>query len=121
MLFGTLWLLPAALIWGELSQVRWLSQDFWVTILYLTVFTTLFTFVLQQRLVMTAGASRLLAFSYTIPVWVALFTALSQSRLFSLADWRFVVGIMLLLIALLLIDGNLTKVKMTNGSSTAAK
>lgn len=121
MLFGTLWLLPVALIWGELSQVQWLSQDFWVTILYLTVFTTLFTFVLQQRLVMTAGASRLLAFSYTIPVWVALFTALSQSRLFSLADWRFVVGIMLLLIALLLIDGNLTKVKMTNGSSTAAK
>ncbi|MDE8601445.1 DMT family transporter [Marinomonas sp. RSW2] len=121
MLFGTLWLLPVALLWGELSQVQWLSQDFWVTILYLTVFTTLFTFVLQQRLVMTAGASRLLAFSYTIPVWVALFTALSQSRLFSLADWRFVVGIMLLLIALLLIDGNLTKVKMTNGSSTAAK
>ncbi|MFT6405248.1 MAG: drug/metabolite transporter (DMT)-like permease [Marinomonas primoryensis] len=121
MLFGTLWLLPVALIWGELSQVQWLSQDFWVTILYLTVFTTLFTFVLQQRLVMTAGASRLLAFSYTIPVWVALFTALTQSRLLSLVDWPFASGIVFLSVALFLIDGNLSKVKITDGSNSTEK
>jgi drug/metabolite transporter (DMT)-like permease len=121
MLFGTLWLLPVALVWGELSQVQWLSQDFWVTILYLTVFTTLFTFVLQQRLVMTAGASRLLAFSYTIPVWVALFTALTQSRLLSLVDWPFASGIVFLSVALFLIDGNLSKVKITDGSNSTEK
>ena len=121
MLFGTCWLLPVALLWGELDQVQWLSQDFWVTILYLTVFTTLFTFVLQQRLVMTAGASRLLAFSYTIPVWVALFTALTQSRLLSLVDWPFASGIVFLGVALFLIDGNLSKVKLTHGSNSTAK
>ncbi|WP_111637410.1 DMT family transporter [Marinomonas shanghaiensis] len=121
MLFGSLWLLPIALIWGELDQVQWASQGFWLNILYLTVFTTLFTFVLQQRLVMTVGASRLLAISYTIPVWVALFTALTQSRLLSLVDWPFVAGIVLLGVALFLIDGNLHKVKIADGSNSTAK
>ncbi|RBP81219.1 DMT family transporter [Marinomonas rhizomae] len=121
MLFGTLWLLPIALIWGELDQVQWSSQGFWVNVLYLTVFTTLFTFVLQQRLVMIVGASRLLAMSYTIPVWVALFTALVQSRLLSLVDWPFASGIVFLGIALFLIDGNLSKVKPTHGSNSTAK
>ena len=121
MLFGTLWLLPIALIWGELDQVQWSSQGFWANVLYLTVFTTLFTFVLQQRLVMIVGASRLLAMSYTIPVWVALFTALVQSRLLSLVDWPFASGIVFLGIALFLIDGNLSKVKPTHGSNSTAK
>ncbi|MBU1294752.1 MAG: DMT family transporter, partial [Gammaproteobacteria bacterium] len=121
MLFGTLWLLPIALIWGELDQVQWLSQGFWINVLYLTVFTTLFTFVLQQRLVMTVGASRLLAISYTIPVWVALFTALTQSRLLSLVDWPFASGIVFLGVALFLIDGNLSKVKLAHGSNSTSK
>ena len=121
MLFGTFWLLPIALIWGDLDQVQWSSQGFWVNVLYLTVFTTLFTFVLQQRLVMTVGASRLLAVSYTIPVWVALITALTQSRLLNLVDWSFVLGLIILGIALFLIDGNLSKVKMPHGSTSTAK
>jgi drug/metabolite transporter (DMT)-like permease len=121
MLFGTLWLLPVALIWGELDQVKWLSYGFWVNALYLTVFTTLFTFVLQQRLVMTVGANRLLAFSYTIPVWVALYTAFSKSHLLNLMDWHFVVGAILILIALFLIDGNFSKERVGNGSNAAAK
>lgn len=121
MLFGSLWLLPIALIWGELDQVQWSSQGFWVNVLYLTVFTTLFTFILQQRLVMTVGASRLLAMSYSIPVWVALFTALTQSRLLSLVDWPFASGILILGIALFLIDGNLSKVKIVHGSNSTAK
>lgn len=121
MLFGSLWLLPIALIWGELDQVQWMAQGFWLNIFYLTVFTTLFTFVLQQRLVMTVGASRLLAISYTIPVWVALFTALTQSRLLSLVDWPFVAGLVLLGAALFLIDGNLHKVKIADGSNSTAK
>jgi drug/metabolite transporter (DMT)-like permease len=121
MLFGTLWLLPIALLWGELDQVQWMAQGFWMNVLYLTVFTTLFTFVLQQRLVVTVGASRLLAISYTIPVWVALFTALMQSRLLSLVDWPFAAGIVLLGIALFLIDGNLHKVKIADESISTAK
>ena len=121
MLFGTLWLLPISLIWGDLGDVKWRASGFWAYGLYLTIFTTLFTFVLQQRIVMTVGASRLLAFSYTIPVWVALFTALSQSRLSNLIDWPFASGIVFLGVALFLIDGNLSKVKIAHGSNSTAK
>ena len=121
MLFGTFWLIPIAVMWGELDQVQWASQGFWLNVLYLTVFTTLFTFLLQQRLVMTVGASRLLAMSYTIPVWVALFTALHESSLLSLMDASFVSGIVFLGVALFLIDGNFGKVKVIHGSSSITK
>lgn len=104
MFFGTLWLLPIALIWGHVEQVQWQSFGFWSTILYLTVFTTLLTFVLQQRLVVTVGASRLLAFSYTVPIWVAVYTALSQARWLDLFDLSFVAGVLIVLLALVLIS-----------------
>ncbi|MBJ7554982.1 DMT family transporter [Marinomonas spartinae] len=103
MLFGTVWLLPIALIWGNIEQVQWLSFGFWSTILYLTIFTTLLTFVLQQRLVTTVGASRLLAFSYTVPIWVAVYTAFSQARWSDLFDFGFVTGVSIVLLALILI------------------
>ena len=104
MLFGTLWLLPITLIWGELGDVRWEATGFWINALYLTIFTTIFTFVLQQRLVHTVGANRLLAFSYTIPVWVACYTAFSQSQLSSLLNTGFILGLACLATSLYLID-----------------
>ncbi len=123
MLFGTLWLLPIALLWGDLSDVKWQSSGFWLYGLYLTIFTTLFTFVLQQRLVMTAGASRLLAFSYTIPIWVALFIATVNGHLSNLFDWGFLLGLLCVFVALLLIDGTLilAKVKRIYGSGSIKK
>jgi len=105
MLFGSLWLVPISLIWGNLDQVQWQLAGFWVNALYLTVFATLFTFVLQQRLVVTVGASRLLAFSYTIPVWVAGYTAFSHDQLKSLMNFAFILGLLLLWLAYLLIEG----------------
>lgn len=105
MLFGTLWLLPITLIWGKIGEVSWHLSGFWSNIIYLTVFTTLLTFVLQQRLVVLAGATRLLAFSYSIPVWVACYTTLSQSQLASLLDIGFLSGLSCIVAALLLIDG----------------
>lgn len=106
MLFGSVWLLPIALIWGNIEQVQWLSFGFWSTILYLTIFTTLLTFVLQQRLVTTVGASRLLAFSYTVPIWVAVYTAFSQARWSDLFDFGFITGVSIVLLALILIRDN---------------
>jgi len=105
MLFGSLWLVPISLIWGNLDQVQWQLAGFWVNALYLTVFATLFTFVLQQRLVVTVGASRLLAFSYTIPVWVACYTAFFHDQLKSLMNFAFIIGLLLLWLAYLLIEG----------------
>jgi drug/metabolite transporter (DMT)-like permease len=105
MLFGTLWLLPITLIWGNIDEVSWHLSGFWSNILYLTIFTTLLTFVLQQRLVVLAGATRLLAMSYTIPVWVACYTSVSQSSFSSLLSTHFISGLLCIVIALLLIDG----------------
>ena len=121
MLFGSIWLLPVVLIWGDLSHVMWSSSGFWMNSLYLTFFTTLLTFVLQQRLVVQVGASRLLAISYTIPVWVACYTAISQSRFASLLDAGFLMGVLLLLLALTLIDERIKQRSSLDGSSSAAK
>ncbi|MFT2111273.1 DMT family transporter [Marinomonas sp. 2405UD68-3] len=105
MLFGALWLIPIALFWGDVDKVQWRSSGFWINALYLTVFTTLFTFVLQQRLVITVGASRLMAFSYTTPVWVACYTAFSHAQLNDLLGLGFLTGLLLLWLAFLLIEG----------------
>lgn len=107
MLFGAIWLIPIALLWGDLETVKWFSPGFWINSLYLTVFATLFTFVLQQRLVASVGASRLLAFSYTIPVWVTCYTAFSQNQLGSLLNMGFILGLLLLGFAYLLIESKL--------------
>ncbi|MBJ7539422.1 DMT family transporter [Marinomonas transparens] len=120
MLFGSLWLLPITLIWGHLAEVQWYAMGFWVNALYLTVFTTLFTFMLQQKIVMTAGASRLLAFSYTIPIWVVLFTALAQSGFSTLVNLGFLIGLSFIFIALLVIDGKLIA-RVMYGSNSVAK
>lgn len=114
MLFGSMWLLPITLIWGELDQVQWGTSGFWVNALYLTIFTTLFTFVLQQRLVSTVGANRLLAFSYTIPVWVAFYTAFAESSLSTLLNIGFVLGVVCLGTSLYLISRQRIHI---NGSS----
>ena len=123
MLFGTFWLLPIALLWGDLSEVKWQTSGFWLYALYLTVFTTLFTFLLQQRLVVTVGASKLLAFSYTIPVWVAIVVSTVNARLLSLFDWGFVSGLLCVFVALILIDGKLTLAKVIRiyGSNSIKK
>lgn len=104
MLFGSLWLLPISLMWGDLSNVAWDSFGFWLNGLYLTVFTTLFTFMLQQTLVRSVGANRILAASYTIPVWVALYLALSSWQWLLLFNMGFALGLVCLLVALYLID-----------------
>lgn len=101
--FGCLWLLPITLLWGELAEVAWQSSTFWLLLLYLTLFTTLLTFVLQQVVIRSGGASRLLAFSYTVPIWVALYQA-SQSRAIMLYSYGFLIGSAMVLLALLMID-----------------
>jgi len=118
MLFGSVWLIPIALFWGEVDSVQWQTSGFWINALYLTLFTTLFTFVLQQRLVITVGASRLMAFSYTIPVWVACYTAYSHSQMSNLLSLGFLTGLLLLWLAFLFIEGKRfgSRISMQNAS-----
>lgn len=72
MLFGSLMLLPCMFVFGELDQVAWQVSEFWTILLYLTVFTTMATFFLQQRLVQKVGPNQLLAFTYLIPILVVI-------------------------------------------------
>ncbi|MFM2479818.1 DMT family transporter [Celerinatantimonas sp. YJH-8] len=102
--FGTLWLLPLVFLWGEPQNLQWHIATFWYGIIYLATFTTLLTFVLQQIVVRNGGASRLLAFSYTIPIWVACVAYFSQASL-GLLSKGFIIGTVMVIIALVMIDG----------------
>ena len=108
----------------------------------------LLTFVLQQWLVKHAGANKLLAFSYTIPLWVALYNAVvfASSALDTLNTntWEiitfhshklnqvgqilsdqftmgFYLGVILLLLALSLIIGIKTSLKDGYGQKATTK
>ena len=109
MLFGSVWLIPITLIWGDLSHVAWQASTFWLLLIYLTLFTTLLTFVLQQLVIRYEGASRLLAFSYTIPIWVAIYHA-TQSDAILLLSYGFMIGAFMVLLAILMIDSHQTTV-----------
>ena len=145
---GCVLLLPLVLFSGSLKQVQWGKIDFWLYYLHLTLFTTVLTFVLQQWLVKHAGANKLLAFSYTIPLWVALYNAVvfASSALDTLNTntWEiitfhshklnqvgqilsdqftmgFYLGVILLLLALSLIIGIKTSLKDGYGQKATTK
>lgn len=72
MVLGGLILLPFLFLLGDLTQVAWQETEFWQILLYLTLFTTMATFFLQQYLVQQVGPNRLLAFTYLIPGLVVI-------------------------------------------------
>ncbi|MGR6874512.1 DMT family transporter [Pseudomonas sp. HK3] len=100
MLLGSLMLVPLIICFGEINESAWHSSKFWETLIYLTVFTTIATFFLQQYLIKKVGPNHLLAFTYLIPILVVIpqgWAAISQ-----LMDS--VSGIFITLIALYLIS-----------------
>ena len=100
MLLGSLILLPFLILFGDLNNVAWQQSEFWQTLLYLTIFTTMTTFYLQQYLVKKVGPNRLLAFTYLIPSLVVIPQGLANIyQLYSALP-----GIMLTLLALYLIS-----------------
>ncbi|MEH6348048.1 MAG: DMT family transporter [Bermanella sp.] len=72
MVCGSIILLPIILLFSSFEDTAWQDFNFWKILLYLTIFTTMATFFLQQYLVQTVGPNRLLAFTYLIPILVAL-------------------------------------------------
>ncbi|AYA66207.1 DMT family transporter [Alteromonas sp. RKMC-009] len=120
MFAGTLWLLPFTLLAGGLSQVQWLAVPFWQMTGYLTIGTTLLTFVLQQRIVAQGGARCLLGISYTIPVWVACYENINAPVALLLSP-GFVAGSSLVVIALVLIDNGFNHKGAANGQSLPEK
>jgi len=100
MLLGSLILLPFIILWGDLSNIAWQQSLLWQTLLYLTIFTTIITFYLQQYLLKSVGPNRLLGFTYLIPSFVVISQGIASfSQLYSALP-----GIVLTLIALYLIS-----------------
>jgi len=100
MLFGSLLLLPLLLFFGDLNNIAWQQARFWQTLLYLTVFTTIATFFLQQHLLKKVGPNRLLAFTYLIPSLVLIPQGITNFSQLSSA----LPGLMLTFLALYLIS-----------------
>lgn len=100
MLLGGLMLLPLLIFFGDLTNIAWQKAEFWQPLLYLTVFTTMATFFLQQYLLKRVGPNRLLAFTYLIPILVVIPQGLFRFPLLYSA----LPGIMLTLLALYLIS-----------------
>jgi len=100
MLLGSLILLPFLMLFGDLNNIAWQQNEFWKALLYLTVFTTIATFFLQQHLLKKVGANRLLGYTYLIPSIVVIPQGIAKvSQLYSALP-----GIMLTFLALYLIS-----------------
>ncbi|MEH6448387.1 MAG: EamA family transporter [Oleispira sp.] len=104
MALGGLMLLPFMAVFGELDQVAWQVSEFWSILLYLTVFTTMATFFLQQRLVQKVGPNQLLAFTYLIPILVVIPEGWSAIAHLKESMSESVSGILITLLALYLIS-----------------
>lgn len=104
---GGLILLPLLLLYGDIGNIAWDNSVFWYSLLYLTLFTTLATFLIQQHLLQTLGPNHLLAFTYLVPAVVLLPSLLSSLQHL----WYSLPGILLTSLALFLIAGSDTAAK----------
>jgi len=105
MLLGSILLLPFLLQFGDLSNIAWQHKQFWQVLLYLTVFTTVATFILQQYLLKKVGPNRLLAFTYLIPILVMI--PQGVENIYNLNST--LIGVFLTILALYLISSKPTK------------
>lgn len=65
-------LLTPIILWRDEQLPTLGATEYWMMLGWLAIFTTLMTIVLQQRLVQRVGASHFIAYSYLIPVLVAI-------------------------------------------------
>ncbi|KZN28816.1 hypothetical protein N480_08605 [Pseudoalteromonas luteoviolacea S2607] len=75
---GSLLLLPSFMLYGRPQKIAWDNSVFWFGIVYLTLFTTLGTFFLQQYLLKHYSPNAFLAATYLVPILVILFQGLAQ-------------------------------------------
>ncbi len=106
LVFGSLLLLPFVFYQKELNSIPWANVSFWVQLVYLSIFTTLLTFFLQQYTVQKLGPAKVLAYSFLIPAFVAIPTniATHQERLVYLLP-----GLLVILGAIYIIQKNRTQ------------
>jgi drug/metabolite transporter (DMT)-like permease len=70
--WGSLWLL--LLSWQDMASINWVGVELnvYVSIVYLSLFTTLTTFFLLQFSIVRIGATKVSAYNFLTPVFVIL-------------------------------------------------
>ena len=108
---GTLsagFLLLILIFTNDIVETKWLSLSplVWITIIYLATIATAFTFFLIQFAAKRISASKVMAYTYAVPFWVALGEIIINS---SFPDTNIIFGGVIIAFALLmLISDNTT-------------
>ena len=108
---GTLsagFLLLILIFTNDIVETKWLSLSplAWITIIYLATIATAFTFFLIQFAAKRISASKVMAYTYAVPFWVALGEIIINS---SFPDTNIILGGVIIAFALLmLISDNTT-------------
>ena len=108
---GTLsagFLLLILIFTNDIVETKWLSLSplAWITIIYLATIATAFTFFLIQFAAKRISASKVMAYTYAVPFWVALGEIIINS---SFPDTNIIFGGVIIAFALLmLISDNTT-------------
>ena len=108
---GTLsagFLLLILIFTNDIVETKWLSLSplTWITIIYLATIATAFTFFLIQFAAKRISASKVMAYTYAVPFWVALGEIIINS---SFPDTNIIFGGVIIAFALLmLISDNTT-------------
>ncbi|MCF2856843.1 DMT family transporter [Pseudoalteromonas sp. SMS1] len=97
---GCVLLLPFLFLSNSPQDITKGSELFWFSIMYLTLFTTLGTFFLQQYLLKSLSPNAFIAATYLVPVLVILFEGDSKASVFMACTPAFLLtGLALYLIA----------------------
>ena len=111
---GTLsagFLLLILMFTSDVVETNWLSLSplIWITIIYLATFATAFTFFLIQFAAKKISASKVMAYTYAVPFWVALGEIIINS---SFPNTNIIFGGFIIAFALLVLISDNTKAKI---------
>ena len=96
---------------NDVLETNWLTLSplIWVTIIYLATIATAFSFFLIQFAAKRISASKVMAYTYAVPFWVALGEIVINSRF---PNSNIILGGLIIAFALLLLISDNTKAKM---------
>ena len=96
---------------NDVLETNWLSLSplIWITIIYLATIATAFTFFLIQFAAKRISASKVMAYTYAVPFWVALGEIAINSRF---PNSNIIFGGLIIAFALLMLISDNTEAKM---------
>ena len=96
---------------NDVLETNWLSLSplIWITIIYLATIATAFTFFLIQFAAKRISASKVMAYTYAVPFWVALGEIVINSRF---PNSNIIFGGLIIAFALLILISDNTEAKI---------